>query len=175
MEILNNSLDQERLALKTEIEIAKQMDDIVRKIHILAKNFSIDQTDPKSPFRNVLGVATESSASIAVIKNYIRYQVGRSGSSPIWQVSKDNKLFATVVVENLDNLLQDAQEVLQRVRKSISKTNSLNSYLEDAQNREQLTQYIHLKMAQLYLGYLAREHTALVGELKFKKANNSRK
>lgn len=173
MELLNNSFDQERLTLKTDLEIAKQMDDIVRKIHILAKKFSIDQTDPKSPFRNVLGVATESSASIEVIKNYIRYQVGRSGSSPIWQVSKENKLFATVIVENLDNLFHDAQEVLQRVRKSIPKTSSLNSYLEDAQNRADLVQDIHLKMAQLYLGYLAREHTALVGELKAKKANDS--
>jgi hypothetical protein len=50
----------------------------------------------------------------------------------------------------------------------------LQPYLDNQQNREQLEKDIHLKLAQLYLGYLAREHTALVGEKAADKPNQQK-
>jgi hypothetical protein len=55
------------------------------------------------------------------------------------------------------------------VRKSIPKENPLENYLTDTQNQAQFIKSIHLKLTRLYLGYLAREHTALVGEEKANK------
>jgi hypothetical protein len=169
MKSLPDPLLQEQLTLRTELEISRQMDDIILEIKGISKRFSIASEDPKSPFKNVLAAATESNASIESIKSYIRYQVGRSGASRIWKLSKDKKLFATAVVEHIDNLIQDSQEILKRVRKSIPKENPLENYLTDTQNQAQFIKSIHLKLTRLYLGYLAREHTALVGEEKANK------
>lgn len=164
MEGMLDFLLKEQLWLRVEREIREQMDDVIGKVLGVSKKFSIANKDKKSPFRNVLAVATDSSSSLEVIKNYIRYQVGRSGSSPIWTTAKDKELFATAVVNDLNNLSQDAQLIVQRLRRAIPKGNSLEPYLENNQNREKLKKDIHLKLAQLYLGYLAREHTASVGE-----------
>ncbi|MEQ8754438.1 MAG: hypothetical protein RID09_13105 [Coleofasciculus sp. G1-WW12-02] len=171
---MDKSLDpllQEQLTLRTDVQISRQMDDIIINVKTIAKNFSIASEDPKSPFKNVLAAATESNASIESIKNYIRYQVGRSGASRIWKVSKDKNLFATAVVEQIDSLKQDAQEILDRVRRPIPKDNPLEQYLTDTQNKAQFIKNIHLKLTRLYLGYLAREHTALVGESQARKNN----
>lgn len=163
LEILDLSL-QEQLELRIEREISKQMDEIIQKVNRIAKNFSIASQDKKSPFKNVLAVATDSSSSLEVIKNYIRYQVGRKDSSPIWKELNEKEKFAMALVKELDNLNDDVEKILQRLRKAIPKSNPLESYLTDSQNREKIKKNIHLKIAQLYLGYLAREHTAMVGE-----------
>jgi len=172
MEIVYQTFLKEKLTLITELEIGKQMDNIIPRIKDIAISFSIAQKDKKSPFRNVLAVATESTSSVEIIKNYIRYQVGRSGSSPIWKTSKDSKLFATAVVENIDNLCHDAQKIVDILR-GLIREGDLYSYLENPENREQLKKNIHLKLTQLFLGYLAREHTAILGEEKAKAANNT--
>ncbi len=160
---------KEQLALRIEKETSKQMDEVIRKVNTISKEFDIASKDKKSPFRNVLAVATDSSSSLEVIKNYIRYQVGRSGSSPIWTSLKDKTLFAQAVVKELDGLNQDAQVILRRIREEVPKDHALEPYLENNENREHLKKEIHLKLVQLYLGYLAREHTASVGESNFKK------
>jgi len=163
LEILDLSL-QEQLELRIEREISNQMDAIIQKVNRIAKKFSIASKDKKSPFKNVLAVATDSSSSLEVIKNYIRYQIGRKDSSPIWKAPKDQELFAMALVKELENLNDDVTKILQRLRKAIPKSNPLESYLTDSLNREKIERNIHLKIAQLYLGYLAREHTAMVGE-----------
>ncbi|MEB3181609.1 MAG: hypothetical protein VKL59_21630 [Nostocaceae cyanobacterium] len=155
---------QEQLALRLEVEISKKMDKIIDNIRTIAKDFSIAEKDKKSPFRNVLAAATESGSSLEVIKNYIRYQVGRSGASPIWKHTKNQKLFSTVVVEQINSLQQEAAEIVLSIREYTPKGHPVSSYLENGQNQAQLQKEIHLKLAQLYLGYLAREHTASVGE-----------
>ncbi|MGD1804653.1 hypothetical protein ACP6PL_04320 [Dapis sp. BLCC M126] len=142
------------------------MDDIIEAIQKIANDFSIAQKDKKSPFRNVLAAATETGTSIEIIKNYIRYQVGRSGSSPIWKEKENQKLFASAVVEQIDSLLEKAEDILKIIRKNTSKGNPINDYLENLENRELYKKNLHLKLTQLYLGYLAREHTASVGENK---------
>ncbi|WP_293132569.1 hypothetical protein [Microcoleus sp. bin38.metabat.b11b12b14.051] len=157
---------QEQLELRIEREISNQMDTILEKVNRIAKKFSIDNKDEKSPFKNVLAVATDSSSSLEVIKNYIRYQIGRKDSSLIWKSLVEEDMFAIALVKELNKLNEDVTKILQKLRKNIPKNNPLESYLTDTQNRERIERNIHLKIAQLYLGYLAREHTAMVGEKK---------
>ncbi|MEH2295169.1 hypothetical protein [Nostoc sp.] len=164
---LNNVL-KEQLALRVEKGITNQIDEIIRKMVEISKRFAIAGKDEKSPFRNVLGVSVDSSSSIEVIKNYIRYQIGRRGSSPIWTTSKDKEIFAVALVKELDDLKQDAESIVKNVQKGIAKGHDLESYIEESNNRHQLTKQIHMKLVQLYLGYLAREHTASIGELNLK-------
>ena len=152
-----------QLIFRIEREFNQQMDDIIKRMQQMAENFRIAEADKKSPFRNVLSVANEPSSSLEVIKNYIRYQVGRKDSSPVWKRTKDKKLFATAVVEQIDSLFNDVEEILQRVKKYLPDDSPLNSYLEDDQRRKELQKHFHLKAVQLYLGYLVREHTAQVG------------
>jgi hypothetical protein len=172
METSNNTLDleekrKEQLNFMIEVEIGQKMDDIIINIKETAKKFEIAQKDKKSPFRNVLAVSVETKTSIEIIKNYIRYQVGRSGSSPIWKDKKNDEIFAKVIVTEVDNLLNTAKEIIQNLKKSIKKGSDLESYLLP-EKEDKITKDIHLRLAQLYLGYLAREHTALVGESKLK-------
>ena len=169
LEILDLSL-QEQLELRIEREISNQMDAIIEKVNRIAKKFSIATKDKKSPFKNVLAVATDSSSSLEVIKNYIRYQIGRKDSSPIWKILNEEDMFAIALVKELDKLNEDVTKILQKMRKNIPKSNPLESYLTDTQNRERIERNIHLKIAQLYLGYLAREHTAMVGEKKLEQS-----
>ncbi|BAY92691.1 MULTISPECIES: hypothetical protein [unclassified Tolypothrix] len=165
---LDNFL-QEQLALRVEKGISNQMDEIILKLKDLSENFAIANKDEKSPFRNVLAVAVDASSSIEIIKNYIRYQVGRSGSSPIWKTQKGKDIFAKALVNVLDELDKDAQLIVTKLRKSVPKSHNLEPYLNDINNQTQLRKNIHLKLVQLFLGYLAREHTASVGEMKLKK------
>jgi hypothetical protein len=161
---------KEQLNFMIEVEIGKKMDEIIINIKEKAKRFDIAQKDKKSPFRNVLAVSVETKSSIEIIKNYIRYQVGRSGSSPIWKDKKNDEIFAKVIVTEVDNLLNTAKEIIQNIKKNIKKESDLQSYLSEKEN--QIIKDIHLRLAQLYLGYLAREHTALVGESKVKQQNH---
>jgi|SanBayMetagenome_1026888.scaffolds.fasta_scaffold14189_2 hypothetical protein len=170
MESTSEIFLREQLSLIAEQEIGKKMDSVIPKLQEIAKIFAIVEKDEKSPFRNVLAVANESGSSIEVIKNYIRYQVGRRGASEIWRRKnpQNQKLFATAVVEQIDSLLIDeSQKIVKSLRETLghsTRRGNLHNYLENAENREQLIKNIHLKLTQLYLGYLAREHTALLGE-----------
>lgn len=221
---------KDQLALRIENEVRQQMDDILGNIKQIAEKYGIADKDKKSPFRNVLAVSVEPSSSLEIIKNYIRYQVGRGGNaSPIWSLKKDDNLFAKELVDALDNLSKDVDAILTRVEISLGKpptpeldnaadevtednsaadskddlpkestaaemtTNELLeeapsdqdtegqdaedktpepspgqkkllNYLANKDNRDTVKRSLHLELAQLYLGYLAREHIAQVGE-----------
>jgi hypothetical protein len=152
---------EDQLSLRIERELGRAMDNIIPTIQSLAKEFGIAELDKKSPFRNILAVSVESGSSLEVIKNYIRYQVGRSGSSPIWKHKSGQRFFAEAVIDQINGLLKDATEVLSQVKSGMPQEHELVVYLEVKQGK--LIQDLHLKLTQKYLGYLAREHTALVG------------
>jgi hypothetical protein len=154
----------EQLTFKIDQEISLQMDVILCKMQQMARDFKISEADKKSPFKNILSVAVEPLSSLEIIKTYIRYQVGRQGASPIWKKSINKKLFAAAVVEQIDDLSEDAQVILEKVISSFAENHPLVCHIE--QVRETLTKTLHLRLAQLYLGYLSREHTALVGYAK---------
>ncbi|MTJ07803.1 hypothetical protein [Anabaena sp. UHCC 0204] len=157
---------QQQLEFRIQKAIADKMDDVIDKINTIADRFSIGIEDKKSPFRNVVANAVSPSASIAVIKNFIKCYIGKSGASPIWSKKIGKDIFAIELVNDLDTLIEYAHDIVRCIRKSIPKNNPLNQYVDDPSNQTELTKQIHLKLIQLYLGYLARKHTALVGEAK---------
>lgn len=168
---------EEQLALKIERELSNQMDDVLFKVQKIAKQFSIQEITEKSPFKNVLVVAVETPTSLEVIKNFIRYQAGRKQSSEIWKKKSPNepqKRFADEVVNHLNSLAENCKLILDGVESSISeelqleeittlqkdRLQNLQNYM--LKNKPALLQSVHLRLVQLYLGYLSREHTALL-------------
>lgn len=162
-----------QLELRIQKAMAEQMDDVIGKIKDIAKKFSIENKDKKSPFRNVLSVATSHDSSIEVIKLFIKSQIGKSSASPIWSTKIGEELFASALVKDIERLEKDTKDIVQNVRISIPKNNPLNNYVDNPDKQKELTKQVHFKLAQRYLGYLAREHTALVGEAKLN--SNSQK
>ncbi|MEA5513318.1 hypothetical protein [Nodularia sp. UHCC 0506] len=170
-----DSLDgflQQQLEFRIQKATGDKMDDVIDKINKLSENFSIGIEDKKSPFRNVLSTAMSSDTSIATIKLFIQCQIGKSGASPIWSKKIGNDIFAIELVKELDQLIEYAEKIVRCVRKSIPKNHPLNQYVDAPSNQTELTKQIHLKLIQLYLGHLARKHTALVGEARLN--SNSR-
>jgi hypothetical protein len=163
---------QQQLEFRLQKAIADKMDEVIEKINNLSDKFSIGSEDKKSPFRNVLSTAVSADTSIATITLFIQCQIGKSGASPIWSKKIGNDIFAIELVEELDILLECAEKIVESVRKSIPKNNPLNQYVDDPTNKKKLIKEIHLKLIQMYLGHLARKHTALVGEASLNKSNS---
>lgn len=183
---------EDQLKLRIDKELRNQLDDIIQKMQDLAKQFNIKQVKERSPFKNVLTVATDSSSSLEVIKNYIRYQSGRKESSKIWKlerITEDGKkqVFADAAVNQINDLSHNFTSIFNAINGSLNE--EIESLQEESQRNEsrdlsqkqenlellkkylcsreqQLKQSIHLTLTQLYLGYLSREHTALVGSTK---------
>ena len=82
---------EQQLILRLDREAKKYWDEIITNMQKMAEDFDLAKTKEKSPFRNVLNVATEANASLEVVKNFIRYQVGRQGSNEIWKTQKNKK------------------------------------------------------------------------------------
>jgi hypothetical protein len=162
MTAMTISNSKEQFILRVNQEVSAQLDKIIEKMQTLAENFSIQEDTAKSPFKNVLSVSTDLSTSLEVIKNFIRYQVGRQGASDVWK----KKGFANALVQDIDSLSGDADAILARIKQSCHDENSsekaVKQYIE--QNTGEIIRSLHLQLAQLYLGYLSREHTARLGE-----------
>jgi hypothetical protein len=170
---------EEQLILRIDQELKKQLDNVITTMQEMTKKFEIKQVKERSPFKNVLIVATEQTSSLEVIKNYIRYQAGRKESSKIWKlevVTNDKKqIFAAAVVEQISNLSINLQAIFDSIYTSLEQEIELldndsvkrehleliKQYLQA--NEQHFRQSIYLNLVQLYLGYLGREHTALVG------------
>ncbi|MBE9079038.1 hypothetical protein IQ241_17330 [Romeria aff. gracilis LEGE 07310] len=153
---------EEQLLLRINREMGIQLDAVIKKVQDLAKKFSIDSDQEKSPFKNVLSAATENYTSLEVIKNFIRYQAGRQPSN-IWK----KQGFAKALVQDIDGLSNDVNDILDRISKKLDEDHPLAKHIVD--NRDSISRSLHLQLTQLYLGYLSREHTARLGE----ESNNS--
>ncbi|MEH1850836.1 MAG: hypothetical protein V7L11_03900 [Nostoc sp.] len=183
---------EEQLALRINQELSKQLDDVIIKMQQIAQEFAIKQVKERSPLKNVLTTATDPMSSIEVIKNYIRYQVGRKDASKIWKLEKiengKKEIFANAVITQINDLTANIESIFNAINSSIDKElkpfleknkdnqDSINPSLNHNQleklellkeylynNKSHIRQNIHLKLTQLYLGYLSREHTALIG------------
>ena len=164
-----------QLALRIERETAVQLDTIIEsKIKVVAENFSLKYVSEKSPFRNVLAMSLEPISSLEAIKVFILSQVGKSGANQVWKSKVGDKLFAQAVVENIRDLNSDSEAILDRVKESISLKSDVETshnkllsdlkvHLDDTQNYNSLLKKLHLRLTQLYLGYLVREHSGLEG------------
>ena len=95
-----------------------------------------------------------------IIKNFINYQTARSEDvSRILQKPYEGKKFGKALIDALDKLKKDANEILDSITKDLPEGDRLKQYLTKVRSREIVD--LHLKLAQFYLGYLVREHTAL--------------
>ncbi|MBD6615637.1 hypothetical protein FNW02_07255 [Komarekiella sp. 'clone 1'] len=181
---------EQQLTLRINNELSKQLDDIIEKMQAIAKKFDIKQVKERSPIKNVLTTATDPTSSLEVIKNFIRYQASRKDASQIWKLeineNQQKERFPNAVIKQIDDLTININNIFKSINMSIDKElkpflsedgkNSMNPNLSQNQreklealklyienNKSLLAKSIHLKLAQLYLGYLSREHTALIG------------
>ena len=130
--------------LRIERAISKQLEEIIPKMRKFADSYNL--SNERSPFRNVLNVATDPGSGIEVTKNYIRYQLGRRGANRMWQDTADgDTTFATALVEKIKELSTDAENIVRSVATAPDKE----------PNKDQI-QEVHLRLMQLYLGNLAR-------------------
>lgn len=137
--------------LKLEQEISKQMENIIPKMQKLSKSYNLESVKEKSPFRNVLNVATDPGSGIEVTKNYIRYQLGRSGANRMWSDKGNGKTtFAVALVEEIESLAKHAKGIVITVGED-----------PDSESGKAQIQKVHLRLMQLYLGNLSRYQTYL--------------
>lgn len=138
--------------LKIEREISLQMENIIPKMQELANNYNLRHE--RSPFRNVLNVATDPGSGIEVTKNYIRYQLGRSGANRMWSdTSGGDTSFAVALVSEIEALNKNAEDIVKKIDVDP------NSDIGKSQ-----IQKVHLRLLQLYLGNLARYQAFLANE-----------
>lgn len=159
-----SNLWREKLELQIDRELRYQLDDVIVRLRALAKEFDIGrEASKRSPLRNILLVASDPTSSLEVIKTYIRYQTGRKEGSEVWKIKQGNRLFADAVIEQLEELQGSAEKIFKEIQQSQSEDDSYKGYFQTAQYARDLKD-LHLRLAQLYLGSLVREHTALVAE-----------
>ena len=142
--------NQQKILLM-EREIGLQMENLIPEMQKMARNY--DLRNERSPFRNVLDVATDPGSGIEVTKNFIRYQLGRSGANRIWGNTSDGKNFAVALVDKIDALREVSKNIVEKMNKR------LKTELDDA-----WLQRIHQRLMQLYLGNLVRYQVFLANE-----------
>ncbi len=169
----------EQLQLRIDKEFREQLDSMITGMQEITGKFEIERVQEKSPFRNVLSAATEPMSSIEAIKVFIRYQVGRKESSKVWKltITEDGKkqFFADAVVRKIAGLEKTCEIIFNSIESDLAKEiealkdeatkNSPLIELKDhlKESKPSLIKAAHLNLAQLFLGYLSREHTALLG------------
>ena len=124
--------------LALQASMRQQMDAIVRAANADAALLEGAGLE-KNQIRNVLNVAEESH-SLAVVTNFIRYQMGRSGTGPAWR----HNGFGLRVVEQIESLMG---VVHRRAEQVLAELPDLPEGAEE-QVRYELMRY--------YLGYLNR-------------------
>lgn len=144
-------IPEQQATVLMEREIGLQMETLIPRMQEMAKAYNL--RDAHSPFRNVLNVATDAASGIEVTKNFIRYQLGRSGTNRMWSSTVNRKKFAVALVEAIDDLRDEAKVVVERIGKR------LETELEDA-----WLQRVHVRLMQLYLGNLVRYQVFLANE-----------
>ena len=144
--------EQQRILLM-EQKIGQHMEKLIPEMQKMARNY--DLRNERSPFRNVLDVATDPGSGVEVTKNFIRYQLGRSGANRIWSNTFDGKNFAVALVDKIDTLREISKTVVEKMNER------LETELDDA-----WLQRVHQRLMQLYLGNLVRYQVFLANEKK---------
>ncbi len=136
---MNKMMIQE-LTLRQAMQ--RQIDAIVRSANADAALLEGSKIE-KNQIRNVLNVAEESH-SLAVVANFIRYQLGRSQTGPAWR----HNGFGLRVIEQIESpdrlIARQAEAVLGRLRERFGEVPS-----EVAEN-------VRYELMRYYLGYLHR-------------------
>jgi hypothetical protein len=160
-----SDLLKEELMLRIDRELRYQMDSIIEQLGKLAREFDIghEDTSKRSPLRNILLVASDPTSSLETIKTYMRYQAARD--IKVLAVKRQNRRFVDALILQLETLEKDAEAIFEEVQKSLPEKHSLKNYSQTPEYKKDLKD-LHLRLTQLYLGSLVREHTALVEEAK---------
>lgn len=127
--------DKQQKELKIQRGIRKCEDDLVGWIQDALKQEKTYGNLEESQFRNIIRVA-ETTDSAEVIKNFLRYQMGRDRK---WGRGKNS--LAENIIKDIDNNLSKASH---NIAKQAKETDS------DKQKD------IHIELIRRYLGYGAR-------------------
>lgn len=142
--------DQQKILLM-EREISLRMEQLIPEMQQMAEGY--DLRNERSPFRNVLNVATEPGSGIEVTKNFIRYQLGRSEANRMWSKTSGGKNFAVALVDEIDRLSKAAESVVKTMGEDVN-----------TESGKRRLQEVHCRLMQLYLGNLARYQVFLANE-----------
>jgi hypothetical protein len=130
------------LELALQAAVRRCMDDVVRQANADAMLLEGARME-KNQIRNVLNVAAESR-SLAVVTNFIRYQLGRSQTGPAWQ----HKGFGLQVIEQIESsqgiVARQAERVLEQARERVGDI--------PAEKADE----VRYDLTRHYLGYLHR-------------------
>ncbi len=141
---MNQSTTHLELALRAAMQ--RCMDDVVRAANADAALLEGSEME-KNQIRNVLNVAEESH-SLAVVTNFIRYQLGRRQTGPAWRHPPEGQSFGLRVIEQIESsggvIARQTQAALEQARKRVE-----NIPQEAADD-------LRYDLARYYLGYLNR-------------------
>jgi hypothetical protein len=130
------------LALQEALKV--EMDELVRaatQAAVLLESGKIQ----KSQLQNVLNVAEESE-SVAVVTNFIRYQMGRGDTGKDWQ----HNGFGLHVIRDITDDEGPVRQTLDNV------LNRVSARLGEEAVTDDLRRHAHVELMRYYLGYLAR-------------------
>ena len=145
-------INQQEILLM-EQKIGLQMETTYSRDAKDGENYELGDVRERSPFRNVLDVATDPGSGIEVTKNFIRYQLGRRGANRMWGETFNGKNFAVALVDKIDALREVSKTIVEKMNKH------LETELDDA-----WLQRVHQRLMQLYLGNLVRYQVFLANE-----------
>lgn len=131
-----------RRELLIEQGIERQLDKIVQQANKTAALLEKQPRMEESQLRNLLNAALESR-SIEVVINFIRYQIARSESA--WGTRPES--FGHTVIHDLNTVLPDWAAQVIRFVQDDRQPLALTAQQQTA---------IHVRLMQLYLGYLSR-------------------
>lgn len=137
---MNSSTARVDLALQAAVR--RHMDPVVRRANADAALLEGSDMD-ENQIRNVLSVA-EESRSLAVVTNFIRYQLGRSQTGPAWRKNG----FGLRVIEQIESpegiIARQTEAVLEQARERVG--DIPEEEIED----------LRYDLMRYYLGYLNR-------------------
>ena len=142
-------LDQQKI-LVMEQEISIELETLIPNMRKMADNYKLGEVKERSPFRNVLNVATDPTSGIEVTKNFIRYQLGRKGANPMWSNVFNQKNLAVALVDEIEELGKDSKAIIERMNKRLS-----------IEFDDSWLQRVHRRLMQYYLGNLVRYQSYL--------------
>lgn len=130
--------------LKVQRGIRQAEDELVKAIQEALNNKSSYGDLEESQFRNLVRVS-DSTESTEVIKNFLRYQVGRDNK---W--GRGEKSLATRIISDIDVKIKKIAE--EDIAKKITEEQRFNDPNSEAVDFKP----IHLELIRRYLGYGAR-------------------
>jgi hypothetical protein len=143
---MNRQAMIQELALQKAVR--RQMDAIVRAANAAAALLEGSNME-KNQIRNVLNVAEEEPSSVAVVTNFIRYQIGRSRTGQEWQ----HQGFGLRVADDIE---REGWIVDKATQNAVSYARDLIAQRGGQVDEAELKQKVRQQLIRYYLGYLHR-------------------